>query len=145
MAEKLPLPNTILLYLSVIDGDEAVVVCLTQNDMSGTSNNSTIDTFCGTEQLPGSQSQTITGAFRRIWGPDAGRISEAFCYDAWKDKTHLEVSQKPLTANLEAGDIVYQGTGYITAYGNQNGTNAIPTASMTISLDVPMTRTDEPS
>lgn len=136
MAENFILPNSILLTASEIGGTEKSVVCLTQNDFAGTSNNSTIDTFCGTEQLPGSQAQTISGAFRRIWNPDTGRISEAQFYMWWKLKTHIQFSVAP--ASPGADDLVYTGTGYVTAFSTTNTTNAIPTASMTITCDEPM-------
>ena len=139
MAEKFILPNSVVITAKRIDdeeGSEALVVCLTQNDFNSTASNATIDTFCGSEQLPGSKGQTLAVSFRRIWETDSGRISEKFFYDAWFDSAHIQFTvarEEPVT-----GDLVYTGTGYVTSYNSANGTNAIPTASMTITADAPM-------
>jgi len=138
---KTPLPNIVVLTAAILPDDgsaagtEMGVVCLTQNDMNGTTNNVTVDTFCGTENLPGSIGQTLTTAFRRVWAPETTEISEEFFYNAWVNKTHLQMTIGPLDPNT--GDIVYTGTGYVTAFTNTNGVNAAPLANMTITADAP--------
>ncbi len=141
MAEKKILPNSVLLTAEVTgdSGQEKTVVCLMQNDQNSTANIITADTFCGTEKLSGSKGMTLNVTFRRIWTPDSTHISEAFFYDAWLNDTNLTFTVGP--ANPVTGDIVYTGTGLVSSYNNQNGTNAVPQATMTIECDAPMTRT----
>jgi hypothetical protein len=138
---KQPLPNYVVLTGAIFDGTTGVtekgVVCLTTNDMNGTTNNITIDTFCGQEILPGTIGQTLTVAFRRVWNTDADEISEEFFYAAWMDKSLCQFTVGPLTP--VAGDIIYTGTGYVTAYTNTNAANAAPTANMTITCEAPFT------
>lgn len=141
---KEPLPNKVVLTASATGavGGELGVVCLTQNDMNGTTNNVTVDTFCGTENLPGSIGQTLTVAFRRVWTPAATEISEEFFYEAW-------INQTPCTFTVgyldpTTGNITYKGTGYVSAYSNTNGVNSAPAASMTITCDTPFALAVEP-
>ena len=142
-ANKTPLVNQVALTAAAVGGaDELAVVCLTQNDMNSTTNNITVDTFCGTENAPGTLGQTLAVAFRRIWSPDVDEISEQFFYNAWKDGTHLQFTIGPITP--APGDISYKGTGYVTAYNNTNGANTFPAASMTVTADEPFELTKEP-
>jgi hypothetical protein len=140
-----PLPNQVVLTGAIATGGtitEKGVVCLTQNDMNGTTNTITSDTFCGAEVLPGTIAQTLTVAFRRVWNTDTTEISEAFFYDAWINKSHCQFTVGPLTP--ATGDLLYKGTGYITAFTNTNAVNAAPLANMTITCDAPFVQSTAP-
>ena len=134
---KEPLPNKVILMAAPAGDLTGMkgVVCLTQNDMNGTTNNVAVDTFCGVENLPGSLTQTLTAAFRRIWSPGATEISEEFFYNAWKNQTFCDFTVGYL--DPVTGNITYTGSGYVSAYNNTNGVNAAPAATMTIQTDAP--------
>lgn len=133
MAEKFPLPNSVIITISEVDGTQKAVVCLTQNDFTGSSNTVTGDTFCGTEVQPGSKSQTLQLGYRRVWEPDNNHTSEQFLYNSWKNDVHLEWTIGPETP--VTGDLIYRGTGYITNISNTNGTNALPSGTLTLTCD----------
>lgn len=137
---KRPLPNEVVLTIAE-DGStpEKLVVCLTQNDFNSTSNLVTTETFCGTENLPGSLGQTLNVALRRIWAPATEETSEELLYTWWYNKTHVNVTHGPKTPVTD--DLVYAGSGYITTYNSTNGANTAPLANLVIQLDAPMVLT----
>ncbi len=137
MAEYNPTAELVVLTIAEVDDTENLLVCITQLNFAGSSNVTTVDTKCGTEQLPTTQTQTVNGTFRRVWNPDTGRTSEADLYGFWKNETHVQFTYAPVTPSVD-GTPVYTGTGYFTSFGNNDDASAAPTSNFVISCDEPM-------
>lgn len=131
MAQTNVLPNTVVLTVAPAgSSSEALIVCLT--DTGYNMANAAVDasSFCGTTQLPGSQTFDLPFTGQRMINPDSGNISEAGLLTYIRDKTLLQWTLGPVTP--VTGDVVITGEGYLNTFSTTNATNAVPTMTGTI-------------
>lgn len=123
--------------------DYDTIVCLTSNSFSSDTNVIDGNSKCGSDQSPGTQSETIDFEGQQYINPDAGTVSAADLYTLKKNQTTFgwKIFEEP----SRAGSITKEGQGFLSSYSEDAGVDDYATFSGTITIKGLATQTIETS
>lgn len=108
--------NTYFLFVDPAGGSTySDLLCLINFNFAGTTASNDSSTMCGPDSSAGDISSTITFNGQTILDPTTGEISGADIFELWQDKTSFGWKIGPVTP--ATGDLVKEGSGYFSAYG----------------------------
>lgn len=126
MAEHKISGNDVLLFIDASGTppytNYNLVVCLTSQTLTRTTNEIDAKSKCGPDKQPGTQDNGITFDGQIIYDPAAGRISDDDLDDAWRNKTTIGFKMGKAVPAI--GDVTYFGTGFISKLDNTYGEDA---------------------
>lgn len=109
------------------------VVCLKSFDFNSEDAEIDASSFCGTEILPGTTTETIEFEGIQLFDPATGKVSGADLYATKKLKTKIGWRIKPVVTAI-TGDVTKVGTGYLTNISESYGLDEPITFSATIKV-----------
>ncbi len=112
MAERKISGNDMLLFGGRTPGVFDLIVCLTANSITRTTNEIDAKSKCGPDKLAGTQDNGVTFEGQVMVDPDSGRVSIDDLTDWWQEKATIYWKMGKVTP-LE-GDITYTFTGFVS-------------------------------
>ena len=103
--------NDILLSIGTNGVTYDLVVCLTTQTVTRTTNEIVANTKCGPDKLPGLLNNNVTFAGQIMYDPSAGQVSTDTLDDYWRNKTTIYWKMGPSVPVI--GDVTFFGTGFI--------------------------------
>ena len=132
MAERKVTNNSIFLFL----GDDATtldtVVCLTSIKDDYKLDEVESGTFCGSEKTPGDITGSVSAEGQHLLDPDSGKISGKGLWDIFTSKATKYFKIGP--AVPVEGDVITEGTCFISGLGDSYAYNTQSTFSLTLSV-----------
>lgn len=137
MAERFVEAASIFVTIALTGQSQAQVYCLVSVTRNYTTNITDAASICNpAAKTPGTQDFTIDMTLQRVWDVDSGHYSELFLHNAMMNKDIVDFTIGP--ASPVTGDLVENGTGYITSMTKTD--NATDRGNM----DITITLNDEP-
>lgn len=133
MAQREVSGRDILLFIDPLGGTAYdMIICLTSNGLSLSTDTINSSSKCGTSSSPGTSTNDVTFEGNYMIDPDASRISGAGLFTLAKDHTSFSWKMGPATPI--ADDVVYSSTGFLSAL-SITYPEGVATFSGTISSD----------
>jgi hypothetical protein len=140
MAERKLTGGDVLFSIDIAGGTSYdLVICLTSQSYSRTTDEIDAATKCGPDTQPGKQKQSISFDGQIMLSPNANRMSMSDLHDAWEDKT--EFTWKYGVASPTTGDITYTGTGFLSKLDETADIDNPSTFSATVGILGSVTKT----
>lgn len=132
MAERKIINNTILLFVGTDPSNLDTVVCLTNIKTDFKVSEVDASTFCGQDKTPGDASGNISAEGQHLLDPITGKISGHGLFNYMINKTTLYY--RVGAAVPVSGDILQEGTCFISSLGDTYGYNAQSVFSLQLSV-----------
>lgn len=150
MAERKPELGSIGIF---IKSGVTFLVIVCQTDLTFDRSRDTVDanTKCGPDQLPSNNATYEISGAGQIWLGDTEEAefntkgSEAFLDQLLRDKTTFDWRIGPLSGVAVPGDVVYEGSGFISNLSASWGNDEAATFDFTIGVRGEYTQTIEPA
>lgn len=140
MAERKVTGDDILLFIDPAGGtDYSLVICLTSQSITRSTNEIDARSKCGPDKQPGSKEIGISFEGQQMWDPGTDRISESDLHDLWNNQT--TIGWKYGKETPVSDDVTYSGTGFISQLDNTANQDEVATFSGSIGVYGSITKT----
>lgn len=120
MAERKTNGHDWFLFIDAAGGTNYdTLICLTNKTINRTTSSIDASTQCGEDAGPGDKAADIGFEGVQVLDPDSGNMSGADLEDLWMNST--EFGWKLAVAVPASGDIIREGTGFITSLSDTYG------------------------
>ncbi|SKA29765.1 Phage tail tube protein [Chitinophaga eiseniae] len=154
MAERKPEIGSIGVFISATLSDTPVyIIMVCQTDLTFSRSRDVVDanSKCGPDQLPANTMTTeITGTSQILLGDTdqpifGGKASEALMDELVRNRTTINWKIGPLSGIEVPGDVVKEGTGFVSSLDTSYPNDDVATFDFTITAKGDYTQTIEPA